>query len=137
MQTASPVLPKPTTSTFFPFNSILSQFQCCQAEKGEYDTQDPETNHDFLFRPTQKLEVMVERGHFEDPFSSGQPEIGDLQEDRERFQDKNAGYHEKKKLLLDHDGDGSDAPSQGQCAHIAHEKLGRMTVEPEKAQAGS
>jgi hypothetical protein len=45
--------------------SISSQLQRGEADKRKQERNDPEPDHDLRLGPTQVLEVMVERRHFE------------------------------------------------------------------------
>ena len=51
------------------------------------------------------------------------------------FHHEHATDYDQQQLLLDHDREHSDGPSQPKAAGIAHEELGGMAVVPEKAEA--
>ena len=59
------------------FEPPLSQLQGGQADHGQDDGHDPEADHDRRLGPAELFEVMVNRGHQEDP-TAGALEIGHL-----------------------------------------------------------
>src|ERR1700749_4561551 len=61
----------------------------------------------------------------------------DLQDDRERFDDKYAADEGQQELLFDHDRDRADRASKSERAYVAHEDLGGMRVVPEKSDGGA
>src|SRR5918992_29188 len=74
---------------------------------------DPEAQDDLRLRPGLQLEVMVDRGHQEDPLAEGL-EGEDLQQDRQ----------------------GRDRAAEPERPGVAHEDRGRERVEPQEAHAG-
>ena len=77
---------------------------------------------------------MVQGRHPENALAAGGLEIHDLQHHRQRFGDKHAAHNEQHDFLARDDGHGAQRGAYGQCAHVAHEHLGRVGVEPKKAQ---
>src|ERR1700691_827475 len=83
---ASPEPPRPNTATVRPANVVTgittkqsrrtgetsesSQLQGRQADERKHDRNDPETDDDLRFGPTQLLEMMVDRRHLENAFAS-------------------------------------------------------------------
>src|SRR5438270_13946468 len=80
----------------------LTQFQCGQREQGKHQRCDPETHDDLRFRPSHQLKVMMNRRHFEDTFLAKLVRP-DLQNHRERLNDKNATDEWQQQLLFAHD----------------------------------
>ena len=114
----------------------LTQLQGGQSDEGEDDRDDPEADHDLLLRPANLLEVVVDGRHPEDP-PSGQLEGGHLDHDRQGLDDEDAADNGEQHLLTDDNGNGTKRAPQGKGADIAHEELGRVTVEPKKAEAAA
>ena len=76
----------------------------------------------------------MERRHPEHP-PAGELERGDLHDHRQRFDDEHAAHDEQHDFLPDDDGDGAQCSAQRQRAHVAHEHVRRIRVEPQEAQA--
>ena len=60
-----------------------------------------------------------------------------LQNDRDRFDDENAADHREQQFLFTTNRDHPDHAADGERAGVAHEDFRRMTIEPEKAEAGA
>ena len=89
----------------------------------------------FSFQPDQ-FEMMMDRRHGENA-AAGQFETEHLQNDRDRFDDENAADDGEEQLLFTADRDHADHAADGERAGVAHENFRRMTIEPEKAEAGA
>src|SRR5262245_45226862 len=78
--------------------------------------------------------MVVQGGHAEDA-ALAQLEAGNLQDDREGFQDEDATDDDQQDLLADQQGHGAQGGADGQAADIAHEDLGGVAVEPQETHA--
>src|ERR1700733_6342642 len=148
---ATPALPRPTPSTFFPFISMqtrgagqvivprrlypLSQLQCSECKECKHQRENPEARDHFRLRPPQQFEVMVQGRHAEDALAAAQLVAAHLQDDRHRLEIKDPADERQQQLLLDDHSDRGQRAAQRQRAHISHEDLRRMCVVPEKANA--
>src|SRR4051812_4686958 len=97
---------------------------------------DPEAQDDLRLRPAQDLEVVVDRGHEEDPLAEGL-EREDLQEDAERLEHEDAAEDDQQLLGLRHHRDAGDRAAQGERSRVPHEDRGRERVEPQEPDAGA
>src|SRR3954463_2503515 len=80
-----------TPSTAFSHGSLwtLAQLQRGESKECKHQRRDPEAHDDLGFRPSQELEVVVQRGHLEDAFLA-QLVAADLQDHRERLDHEDA-----------------------------------------------
>src|SRR6266540_3740117 len=101
-----------------------------RADRGD----DPEAQDDLRLRPAEDLEVVVHRGHQEDPLAEGL-EGEDLDEHAERLDDEDAAEDEQELLGLRHHRQAGDRAAEAERAGVAHEDGGREGVEPQKADA--
>src|SRR4029077_5053840 len=115
---------------------FLSQLQGRQAEQSENSRENPKPDDDSVFLPANQLEMMVNGRHGEDAAAS-QFETEDLQDHRDRFDDENAAYHNQQQFLLTTNGHYADHATDRERPCVAHENLGRMTIEPQKSKAGA
>ncbi len=60
-----------------------------------------------------------------------------LQHHRQGFDDEDAAHDQQHDFLAHDHRHGAQGRAQGQGAHVAHEHLGRIGVEPQEAQAGA
>src|SRR6185369_5962218 len=114
----SPVRARPNTATVLPSKPRtgimacaqppLPQLQGGQPEKGQHDRDDPEADHDGRFRPAEFLEVVVHRGHQEDP-APGALEPGHLDHDGQQLGDEKAADDGQDDLVAGGDGHRADA----------------------------
>src|SRR4030042_5971492 len=78
---ARPVFPMPMTATFC-FSSFMGflspQLQRADCHQRQQDGDDPEADDHLGFGPALELEMVVERGHPEDPFPVRYLEPADL-----------------------------------------------------------
>src|SRR5579885_8303 len=83
--------------------SSSSQLERGQREQRHDQPGNPETSDDLRLLPANGLEVMVQRGHFENTFA---PRFvtAHLQNDRERFDDIHTADEWQQQLLLDQHG---------------------------------
>src|SRR3954471_12616769 len=105
---AKPVRAKPNTATVFPSKPRtgimaslcppLPQLQGGEAQQGQHDRDDPEADHDGRLRPAELLEVVVDRGHQEDPAARAF-EPGDLDHDAEQLGHEQAADDRQHELL--------------------------------------
>src|SRR5262245_10528866 len=143
-----PLFEAPTTTTRVPARrgglgvlgtaliASLPQLECGQADQGEDDGDDPETDHHPLLRPAGQLEMVVQRRHPEDPLAA-QTERADLQDHRQRLDHEQSADEDQQDLLLDHDGDGAQRGADRHRADVAHEHFRRIAVEPEEPERGA
>src|SRR6185437_11238289 len=75
---------------------------------------------------------MVNWSHLEDAFLA-QLVRRDLQDHRERLDDKHSADEWQQQLLFDHDRDGADRSAKRKRTYVTHENLSGMGVIPEKA----
>src|SRR5579859_3347435 len=76
---------------------------------------------------------MVDGRHAKDALAP-QLERADLQDHRERLNDKDAANEKQKNFLLDDDGDGAERSAERERADIAHEDFRGMRVVPKEAE---
>src|SRR5262249_22307164 len=93
----------------------------------------PEAHDHLGFAPAQQFEMVMNRGHAEDALPS-QLERKHLQDDGERFHDKDAHNEEQQNFLLDDDGDGSERSAKRKRADISHKNFRRMRVVPQESE---
>src|SRR5258705_2568823 len=139
---ARPEAPSPNTATFFPSNEVtgimaefsLSQLQRRQPGERQHDRDDPEADYDLRLRPSELLEVMMQRRHLEDALA-GELERKHLHDHRHRFEHEQTADDGERDLVLGGDRDLADQPAERERAGIAHEDGGRRRVEPQQAEA--
>src|SRR5690554_1912935 len=139
--TDRPVAPSPTMIRCLSVVISDTLFSSTQLERGQtdqhqYHGNDPETHDDPRLGPTLQFEMVVNGRHTEHPATS-QLERGHLDDYRQGLDHKDAAHDEQHDLLTDDHCDHAQRRTQGQCAHIAHEYLGRIGVEPEETEAGT
>src|SRR5579883_1067684 len=135
---AIPDFLSPTTRAWRLANSMaLPQLQRGQREEREHQARDPETRDNFRFRPAQRLEVVVQRGHFEDALAAAELVAADLQDDGERLQNEDAADENQQHLLLDQDRHHRHRSAEPERTYVAHENLRGMRVVPEKPERGA
>src|SRR4051812_16353340 len=69
-------------------------FQGGNGEEGEQRGDDPEADDDLGFRPPLHLEVVMDRRAQEDALAAAQAEAGDLQGDRQGFEDEDETHYQ-------------------------------------------
>ena len=74
-------------------------------------------------------------GHEEDALAVRKPEVGGLNHDGEGLRHKDAAHHGKHQLLTGNDRHRSETAAKRERAHVAHEDLRRMRVEPEEGES--
>src|SRR5829696_2891361 len=130
---ATPDSPSPNTSvlTGSPGRVVEEDVVEEEARGGEGRLGDPEPDHHLVLVPAQKLEVVVDGGHLEDP-ASRELEDEDLQDHGEGLRHEEAAHDGQEQLRLgQHGGRGEDA-SYGEGARVAHKDVGGVRVVPEK-----
>src|ERR1700754_1474531 len=80
-----------------------------RADRGD----DPEAQDDLGLRPALELEVMVDRGHLEDPLAEGL-EGEDLDQDRQRLDHEDAAEDDQQHLGPGHHRHARDRAAQAQ-----------------------
>src|SRR5579884_1685454 len=67
------------------YSALVTSSEECErdAEQPGHHADHPEAHRDLRLRPTEQLEMVVERRHLEDALAVGQLEVTDLQDDRE------------------------------------------------------
>ena len=111
-------------------------FKRPERDEREEDRDDPETDDDLRLRPSEELEVVVERRHPEDPLAR-ELERAHLEDHGDRLDDEEPADEDEEDLLLDEDGDGPERRAEREGARVAHEDLGGVRVEPQEAERGS
>src|SRR6266704_4717491 len=120
---------------YFDFCSApLPQFQCRQAKQGEDYRENPKPNDDGVFFPTGQFEMVMKRGHDENP-PARRFETDYLQNHRDRFNHENAAHYGQEQFLLTADRDDAHHAANGERSRIPHKDFRRMTVEPEEPEA--
>src|SRR5256714_10913020 len=97
---------------------------------------DPEPDHDVDLAPPGQLEMMVQRGHPEHPFTGG-TERDDLDDQRQRGDHEEQADDEQEQLGTGGHRHPRDEPTERHRTGVAHEDPGRRRVPPQEAQAGS
>src|SRR6516225_3791941 len=154
--TGGPVIPRPLTKTRSParrparpgtwasassgvriaLHREPGHVEDAEAGRDEQAADQPESDHDRGLGPAEQLEVMLERGHLEDP-APGQlvrPRHDDHREDDDHEQA--AQDHEQQLGLCAHGQPGEHAAERDRPG-VAHEDLGRRGVPPQEAKAGA
>src|SRR5215472_9286726 len=116
--------------------NLLPQFQSRQREQCEDQRGNPEAHDHLGFAPAQQFEMMMNRSHTENALPS-QLERKHLQDDGQRFYDKDAANKKQQNFLLDDDGDSPEGPAQRQRADITHKNFGWMRVVPKESKRGA
>src|SRR4051794_23688380 len=80
--------------------------------------------------------MMMNRRHPEDA-APGRLERGDLDDDGERLDHKDAADDDEKKLLLDEQRDNPERATQTERSHVAHEDVRGVGVPPQESKAGA
>src|SRR5215471_16504830 len=107
-----------------------------ETDKGEYDGDDPEPDHNRGLAPAELLVVVVDRCHLEHALA-GQAKRYDLDNHRDRLEDKKTADNGENDLVLYCDGDGAQRTAERQRSRVAHEDHRGRRVVPEKAQPGT
>src|SRR5881296_448207 len=144
---ATPLFPSPMTATTPPPAPATprgsSHLQRRERDRRAHHPQDVEPHHDLRLRPTQFLEVVVQRRHAKHPVGVGvllavpplAPAVHPhLQQHRHRFGDEHAARDEQQKLRLEHDGHAAERPPDGERPGVPHEHLRRVRVKPQEPQ---
>src|SRR5829696_2182702 len=123
-----------------PYTRVLTGSPCRVVEEdvveeephgGESCLGDPESDHHLVLVPSQKLEVVVDRGHLEHP-SSRQLEDEDLNDDGEGFDDEQTAYDGQEELRLGEHGRRREDTSYRERTCIPHKDVRRVGVVPEE-----
>src|SRR5258706_16273812 len=77
----------------------------------------------------------MQRRHSENAFAAAPFEIEPLKHHRTRFGDEHAAHDEKYDLLPDDHRDRAKSGAERKRAHVAHEDVRRVGVEPEEPKA--
>src|SRR6478609_9191083 len=132
---ARPLRPTPRIATCFPARVMvqLGNLEQGEAEQGEHDGNDPEADDHLVFMPAEKLEMVVDRRHLEDPLFA-ELETAHLEDDGHRFHHEHAADDDEERLLLGADRGSSERAADGEGTGVAHEDLGRVAIGPEEAK---
>src|SRR5512146_656210 len=129
----TPVLPRPTISVLvlrlWAASPISPHLQGGQAHQHQDHGDDPETHDDAWLGPALELEMVMQRRHAEDALT-GELERAHLQNHRYRLCYENATHDEQHYLLAHDHRERAERGAESQRAHVAHEHLGRVGVEP-------
>src|SRR5574340_518769 len=113
---AIPDFSRPMTRAFFTSMNGLPQFEGGEREQRQHQPRDPETHDDLGFLPAERLEVVMQRRHLEDPLAA-QLEAAHLQHHRERIHHENAADEDQQDFLLDEHGNRGHPTAKPQRAH--------------------
>src|SRR5215203_6883499 len=131
---ATPDSPSPNTSVFTgsPCRVVEEDVVEKEAHRGEGSLGDPEPHHDLVLIPSQEFEVVVDRGHLEDPTPR---ELVDeyLHHDGDRLDHEETADDGEQKLGLGQHRRGGEHAAYRQRAGIPHKDLGGMGVVPEES----
>src|SRR5215204_5941666 len=130
---ATPDSPSPNTSVFTgsPCRVVEEDVVEEEAHRGEGGLGDPEPHHDLVLIPSQEFEVVVYRGHLEDP-TPRELVDEDLHHDGDRLHHEETTDDGEQKLGLGQHRRGGEHAAYRQRARVAHEDLGWMGVVPEE-----
>src|SRR5215203_2693310 len=130
---ATPDSPSPNTSVFTgsPSRVVEEDVVEKEAHRGEGGLSDPEPHHDLVLIPFQKFEVVVDRGHLEDP-APRELVHEDLDDHREGLYHEETADDRQEQFRLGQHRRGGENASNRQRARVAHKDLGRMGVVPEE-----
>src|SRR5689334_4683980 len=97
----------------------LAELDGRQGHGGQHRADEPEPDDDLRLRPALALEVVVQRGHEEDPAAFAVAllrvlEPADLQDHAHCFGDEDAADENEHEFLADHDRDVADEPAERQ-----------------------
>src|SRR3954447_20683529 len=141
--TASPERARPTTRYGPPgsggrgFTARASRHRLLihgEPDRRAHARHDPEAQDDLRLRPPEDLELVVDRGHQEDPLAE-RLEREALQQHRERLEHEDAAEDDQQLLGLRHHGEAGDRAAEAERAGVAHEDRRREGVEPEEPDA--
>src|SRR5208282_6046693 len=154
--TGGPVIPSPLTKTRIParrparpatraspssgarmaLHREPGHVEDAEPGRDEQAAEQPEPDHDRGLGPAEQLEVMLQRGHLENP-APGQlvrPHLDDHREDDDHEQP--AQDHQQQLGLRAHGQPGEHA-AERERPGVAHEDPGRRGVPPQEAEAGA
>src|SRR5215813_6512138 len=118
-----------------PSNHFTSaQFQSGKPGDRQDPSDDPKPNDDRRFFPAFLLEVMVERRHAEYS-ASRHLEARDLNDDRDRLQNKQTAYDREHKLVFCNHTDRPESSADRQRSGVSHKDHCRRGVEPQETKA--
>ena len=91
---------------------ILAEFQGGDPKQSEHDSHDPEPYGHRVFLPPREFEMVVQRGHLENPFAR-ELETRNLQDHREGFSHEYTAHDRQEQFLFAADGeDAEEAPDR-------------------------
>src|SRR5919107_424684 len=130
---ATPDSPSPNTSVFTrsPCRVVEEDVVEKEAHRGEGGLGDPEPDHDLVLVPPQQLEVVVYRGHLEDP-AARELVDKDLHHHGDRHDHEQAADDGEQQLGLGQHRRGGEHAAYRQRTRVAHKDLGRSGVVPEE-----
>src|SRR3954470_1498208 len=105
-----------------------------EADRGAHRGDDPEAQDDLRLRPPEDLEVVVDRGHQEDPLAE-RLEREDLQHHAGGLEHEDPAEDDQQLLGLRHHREARDRAAEAERAGVAHEDRRGERVEPQEADA--
>ena len=114
--------------------AFICSFKVVSANSASTRPDNPEPRDDFRFLPSERLEVMVDRRHFENSFSSAAcnfPPAGSRSSARSRTCPP---IKISRISCLIKTATTPIAPPKRKRTHIAHENIRRMSIPPQKPQ---
>src|SRR5262245_29207369 len=109
------------------------ELQRREREERQHERDDPEPNDDLRLGPALHLVVMVQRGHPEHA-PARELERRDLDDDRARLDDVDPADQRQEQLRLGEHRQRAERAAERQRAHVAHEHLRGIAVEPQEAE---
>ena len=112
--------------------SLLRNERDNQSYCRQYHSYEPKTHDDGFFAPTERFEVVVERGDAEYLFSVPEFFRSDLDNDGEDFQNVDSRDYEQNEQSVRNKRDDREVRSEREGSHVAHVELRRLDIEPKE-----
>src|SRR6266481_5437284 len=104
--------------------------------QGENSGENPEPHDDGVLFPTNKLKMVMKRGHRKNAFA-GEFETQDLKDHRDRFDDENTAHNHQQQFLFTADRHHADQPADGKRAGVTHENFRRVTIKQKEPETSA
>src|SRR5580658_1258850 len=111
----------------------LPQFQRGQRKQREDQRRDPKTHDDFRLAPSQQFKMMMDGGHSKNTLAS-ELEGTDLQDHRERLDNKDSANEKQENLLFDDDRNRAQRSTERKRAYVSHENFRGVRVVPQETK---
>ncbi len=103
-------------------------------QQAQHNRDAGEYQHDFLLAPTAHFKVVVDRRHLEQALAVGRLEVGDLQDNGQRFDDVDQADQQQDERHFTRKCQTRNRAAEKERAGVAHEYLGGMEVIAQEAQ---